>query len=391
MSDNYSKLGASSSKAGVHKALADAGLASQNSYFAGIIPDFCGDENYRAFLHCDGAGTKCIVAHLLAKATGSNHWFSSLPQDAVVMNLDDAVCLGPVQDLVLSNLIARNARLVSDSALSSLLSGYQTFNNTLQALDINIRLAGGETADCGDSVRTLLVDAVLAGRIQLSKLISTDSIVPGDVIVGFSNTGQATYETSPNSGIGSNGLTLARHAIISSQSVSESPEVYDPAIDAAARYRGRFAVTDFVESLGMTAGEALLSPTRTYAPVLLDIYKIVGSDVHGVIHNTGGGQTKVLRFGKNNLYIKDNLFPAPALFKLIQEAGSIPWKEMYEVFNMGHRMEIYLPESRAKEAIAAANRYNIEAQIVGRVERGQEGKNALSLTSEYGSFSFSIG
>lgn len=396
MSKSYSELGASSSKAGVHAALGAAGLAGSSNeagrYFASIYPDAAGDPTYRSFLHCDGAGTKCLVAYLLAKETATPSHFSSLAQDAIVMNLDDVFCVGAVSGLMLSNLIARNGRLVDDAALAAILSGYRDCAAQLDRLGIPVTLAGGETADCGDAVRTLLVDAVLAGRIAVNQLIDPARIVPGDVIVGLSSTGKASYESASNSGIASNGLTLARHSLLSERLLSKYPEVIDAGLPVDRRYRGPYAVTDTVDSLGGTVGEALLSPTRTYAPVLNELYRSLPELPHGVIHNTGGGQTKVLRFANGCKIVKDNLFATPPLFSLIQTCGQIPWREMYEVFNMGHRLELYVAPKHAQAVIDAAQRFGIDAQLVGRVEAAEPASGATSvlLDTQYGVFDYAL-
>ncbi len=375
--DSYQRLGASASKKGIHTALSSAGLGTESDgLFASVLPDFAGDPNYCSFLHCDGAGTKSIVAYLLYRETGRTDYFAGLAQDALVMNLDDVFCIGAPEGLLLSNLVGRNSQLISDDILRVLFESYRNLQEHFAALGVPFTLAGGETADCGDVVRTLLVDAVLAGRLPRSSLVRASNIRPGDLIIGLSSTGKATYETTENSGIGSNGLTLARHALLSAQCAQKYPEVVDPHLSQEIRYRGPYLPTDRAEGLAMPVGEALLSPTRSYAPVLAKIYKLCSDKIHGVIHLTGGGQTKVLRFGKGNRIIKDALYPAPPLFNLIQQHGSVPWREMYQVFNMGHRMELYVDPGCEKSIIDSAAAFNIEAKTIGRVER-----NASSETN----------
>lgn len=389
----YQSLGASANKKGLHQALENAGIEEEKRYFARIGADIAGDPNFASFIHCDGAGTKAIPAYLLYKETGSVEHFSGLSQDALVMNLDDIYCLGEPDTLLLANTIARNAKHIGDDALSVIIQRYRTLCEELKSLGISIELSGGETADMGDVVRTLVVDAVLCGRIKKSNLISTEAIIPGDVIVGFSSTGKSSYEKQSNSGIGSNGLTLARHCLISKEYLKKFPEIVDPATDSSAVYRGPFKVTDTPENLGMSVGEALLSPTRTFAPVLKKAFQTLKSHIHGAIHVTGGGLTKVLRFGKGNLYIKDDVFDVPPLFSLIQRHGNVEWKEMYQVFNMGQRLEVYLPKEHAKELINIASSFNIDAKIIGRVEKNNQssnGENAVRVITKEGTFDYKL-
>lgn len=386
---NYEKLGASASKAGLHKALEKADFKLSSGLFASVIPDIAGDENYLSFLHCDGAGTKSIVAYLAYKESGDVNAFAGLAQDALVMNLDDIFCIGLPENLFLANAIARNAHIIPDDAIGSIVANYQRLCKELSAQGVEIALTGGETADCGDVVRTLLIDAVVGGRIKKENLITTDNILPGDVIVGISSTGQASYEDAPNSGVASNGLTLARHSLISNAYLKDYPEILDPGVDKDVAYRGPFKLSDKPDGLGMSVGEALLSPTRTYAPILAAIFKALGRNVHGVIHQTGGGLSKVLRFGKGCRYIKNNIFDTPPLFKLIQEHGRVEWKEMYQVFNMGHRIELYLPKDVADEAIKISEGFGLEAKVVGYVEKA-EGENEVVVESQNGTFEYKL-
>lgn len=387
----YEQLGASATKAGLHSALDSAGITEQ-PYFARINQDFAGSPDHSSFVHCDGAGTKSIVAYLYYKATGDRRWFRGLAQDALVMNLDDIFCLGIPERMVLSNQIARNAKLIDDGVIAELIGGYKDLIELLSSRGIEIELSGGETADCGDVVRTLLVDAVIAGRIRTSEIIDPRRIKPGDAIVALGSCGKAEYETFQNSGIGSNGLTLARHTLLNSSAREKFPEVQDPGVDHSLAYRGPYQVTDKPDGLEMTVGEALLSPTRTFAPALLEIYKHLGQDVHGAIHLTGGGLSKVLRFGSGNLYKKSNLFPVPPVFKLIQQHGNIPWREMYQVFNMGQRFELYVPAERADEVIAMAWNYRVDARIIGTVEplKGPDKKNRVEVSTENGNFDYTL-
>lgn len=382
----YETLGASASKEGLHRALSEAGLEEETGYFCQLVEDIAGDPAYYSFVHCDGAGTKSIIAYLLYRETGSVEHFAGLAQDALVMNLDDVYCVGVPQSIILSNIINRNKDRFPDSALSVLLKSYAHLCQEYEKLGIPIRLGGGETADCGDIVHTVAIDAIVAGRIPRKAAIDTKGILPGDAIVGFSSTGQSTYESTPNSGIGSNGLTLARHALLSRSSVSKYPEV---GAENEAGWKGPYKVTDFVSSLSSTVGAALVSPTRTYAPILSHVFRELGERVHGCVHCSGGGQTKPLRFGRNVRYVKDALFPVPPLFQLIQDCAQVGWQEMYQVFNMGHRMEIYVPESVVERVIEISLSFGVEAKRIGHVEESPEG-NEVKITSPYGEFVYQL-
>ncbi|MCB0359531.1 MAG: hypothetical protein KDD44_07835, partial [Bdellovibrionales bacterium] len=314
----YSELGVSASKQGLHDALQRAGVESSAGFFAQLGPDIAGDPAYISLLHCDGAGTKALLAYLYACDTNDTSVYASLSQDALVMNLDDILCVGLPSGMSIANAISRNARLIPDEAISRIIGRYKELVDSLNNLGFPLTMTGGETADMGDVVRTLVVDATIAARIPKDRLVDTRNICSGDVIIGLSSTGRASYEDSENSGIGSNGLTLARHALLTEDYLSLYPEVCDPQTAAEHRLRGPFRMTDLPSGLGMSIGKALLSPTRTYAPVLRKVFESLGRDVHGVIHCTGGGQTKVLRFGPGSLkFIKDNLFPEPPVFRLI--------------------------------------------------------------------------
>ena len=390
---DYGTLGASATKAGLHSVLHRAGLAADAGLFARVNDDLSRNPDYYSFLHCDGAGTKSIVAYLCFRETGDRSVFAGLAQDAAVMNIDDIFCLGEPEGLILGNALARNAKLIDDEIIGVIIQSYVRLIEKFQGLGIPLQFSGGETADCADVVRTLLVDAVVAGRIRRDKIIDNRRIVPGDVIIGLSSTGKASYESAGNSGISSNGLTLARHALLSSKYSANYPEVVDPALAKDKAYQGPYAVTDLPKGLNMSVGNALLSPTRSYSPVLLRLLRQLGNDIHGLIHCTGGGQGKVLRFGTGNLYIKDNLFPVPPIFALIQETAAIDWREMYQVFNMGHRLEVYAPKCRAAEVIGIAKEFSIAAQEVGRVAENPAGvrdKNRLQIDSPQGKFAYEI-
>ena len=397
MDEKYKKLGASADKAGLHGALSKAGIAAPEHLFAQVIPDLAGDGNYYSFLHCDGAGTKSIIAFLMYRETGDPECFAGLAQDALVMNLDDVFCIGRPSSLALANLIARNLKLIDDHVLEQIFARYRQLSERLAQLGVPIELCGGETADCGDIVRTLVVDAVLTGRIEKARVIRNDRIGPGDVIVGFSSTGQTTYEEEENSAIAANGMSLARHALLSQNKIEDLVHILDPELNLRNAYTGPYAITDEPPELGMSIGKALLSPTRTYAPVLARIYEDLeesgcGDAIHGAIHCTGGGQTKVLRFGKGLHFIKNNLFDLPPLFALIQQHGEVSWHEMYKVFNMGHRFELYVKESVVDRIIAIARDFQLEAKEVGYVKPGMKttSSNNLTIESNYGIFEYSL-
>ncbi len=388
MSDNkkpslkYATLGASADKDGLHEILDTLGALPTDNYFCQLIEDIAGDPAYQSFIHCDGAGTKTIVSYLWYKETGSPDYFARLAQDALVMNLDDVYCLGDVESLVLANAIARNSSHITDSLLSPVIKNYYTLGKTLAAHTIPITISGGETADCGDIVRTLVVDATIFGRIPKSSLITPDAIVPGDVIISFASDGKASYENEPNSGIGSNGLTLARHALLHRSNAERFPEILNPSIESSISYQGPFTVTDTPKELGgMSIGDALSSPTRTYAPILKKLFSsIPKQDLHAIIHLTGGAHGKVLRFLPSGCrVVKESLFTPPPIFSLIQEHGRVSAEEMYRVCNMGGRLEIFCPEVHAKTIIDTASSYNIAAKISGFVESHSEKEVILKV------------
>jgi phosphoribosylformylglycinamidine cyclo-ligase len=381
-SSAYATLGASSAKDGVLRAI---GEGSTSRYFASPSPDPAGDPAFAYFLHADGAGTKSIVAYLLYRETGDPSWFRSLAIDSLVMNLDDVACAGGLGSLTLSNTIGRNRHLIPDEAITQIIQGYREITERLKPYGIDITLSGGETADVGDLVRTVIVDSTLSARVPRKNLVDTYRVAPGDLIIGFSSTGQSSLEDAPNSGMGSNGLTLARNALLSSYHSEKYPEVSAPQISRDIAYRGRFKVTDMVTSLGMTVGQALLSPTRTYAPLISGLLRQFGPEIHSLIHCTGGGQTKIKRFGKNVRFEKDNLFPTPPLFSLIQELGGVPWHEMYAVFNMGHRLEACVNPSIADEIVDISSQFGIAARVIGQLTL-KDGDNEVVITSPHGRF-----
>ncbi len=380
----YAALGASSSKAGMLKSL---NLGKTSTYFAQPIPDVTGDPDYFSVLHADGAGTKSIIAYLAYKETGDISWFKSLAQDSLIMNLDDIACIGAFESLSLSNTIGRNRNRVPDEAIGEIVKGYNDLCLLLKEHGININMAGGETADMGDVIQTLVIDSTLFARVKRNEIISTEKICSGDVIIGLSSTGRSTYESVENSGIGSNGLTLARHALIHPKYAEKYPEILDATIDKSKAYRGKLSIFDKLPGSELSIAEALLSPTRTYAPVIKKAKTALAGDLHAVIHCSGGALTKSLRFGQSKHYIKNNLFKDPAIFSFIQETLEVPWNEMYAVFNMGQRMEVYCPESRAQEIIDISKSYGIEAQKIGYVE-DSKGENQITINSSHGSFEY---
>lgn len=373
--DSYTEVGASASKEGVHRALGKG----RSAHFCELLPDPADPENYFAALHADGAGTKSIPAYILFRETGAPSVFSSLSQDSLVMNLDDLACVGAFEGLILSNTIGRNRFLIPDDVVSAVIDGYKSCVAGLREQGIEIALAGGETADMGDVIRTLVVDSTLSARVRKDAAVSTNRIAAGDIIIGLSSTGRAKGESRENSGIGSNGLTLARHALIHRKYAERYPEIMDPALPLNRAYRGALDLFDNLPGTSLSVGEALLSPTRSFAPIIRRCLLELGDTVHGIIHCTGGGQTKALRFGRGVRFIKDELFPCPGLFALIQSSGGIPWREMYSVFNMGHRMEILTPPDNLKTIVDIARDFGVEAKRIGFVDKSP-GENALLIS-----------
>ncbi len=384
-SASYAALGASSAKAGVLKAVGETDGAR---YFASPLPDVAGDPESAFFLHADGAGTKSIIAYLAFRESGSVLPFRYLAYDSMAMNLDDVACSGGVEGLFLSNTIGRNRAVIPDSAVAEIVTGYREYTEILATEGISVQLGGGETADMSDLVRTVVVDSTLCARIPRSQLVDTWRVTPGDVIVGFSSTGKSRYETQANSGIGSNGLTLARHVMLNSEYVIKYPEIVDPALSKDLAYRGSFKLSDTPAGLGMSVGEALLSPTRSYTPLIKVLLATLGDKIHSLIHCTGGGQAKAKRFGRGVRYEKNNLFPTPPIFSLIQSHGNIPWEEMYAVFNMGHRLEACVDPASVPQVIALGEQFGIAAQVVGRVTSSDTG-NEVVISSPHGVFRYS--
>ncbi len=384
----YQKLGVSATKDDVHRAVAGTDPGLFPGAFCRIgIDVLAGDPQYCSALHSDDAGTKAIVAYLLFRETGDPSVFRGIAQDALVMNLDDLLCIGAVDRFLLGNTINRNSFVIPGSVIAEVINGYADLVRTLAPLGIEIVPTGGETADMNDAVRTIIVGATLATRLPRNDVIDNSRIEPGDLIVGFSSTGQANWENHPNSGIGDNGLTLARHALLHRDYGLRFPESLDPGVDPAAAYRGPFHLEDQPAGLGMKIGQAILSPTRTYAPLVRRIFDAVGrSAIHGLVHATGGGQTKCKGFGEKIAYVKKSLFPVPRLFELIAEHGKVEAKEMYQAFNMGHRLEAMVPPNIASKLIDIAHSMGIEARVVGYCESAPS--NQVHLETPLGTFDY---
>ncbi|MCI6069553.1 MAG: AIR synthase-related protein [Bacteroidales bacterium] len=379
--------GVSAMKEDVHNAIKhiDKGLFPQA--FCKIIPDILGgDPDYCNIMHADGAGTKSSLAYMYWKETGDLSVWKGIAQDALVMNTDDLLCVGAVDNILVSSTIGRNKMLIPGEVISAIINGTDELLAQLRDMGIGIYATGGETADVGDLVRTIIVDSTVTCRMKRKDVIDNARIQPGDVIVGLSSCGQATYETEYNGGMGSNGLTSARHDVFAKYLAEKYPESFDKAVPEELVYSGNYRLTDDVEGSPLNAGKLVLSPTRTYAPVIKALLDEMRLEIHGMVHCTGGAQTKVLHFvGDNCKVIKDNMFPVPPLFKAIAEQSGTDWAEMYKVFNMGHRMEIYVRPELAEKVIALSQSFHIDAQIVGRIE---EGEKSLTIQSEFGTFHY---
>ena len=387
-SKRYALRGVSASKEDVHNAIKniDKGLFPQA--FCKIVPDYLtNDDEYCLIMHADGAGTKSSLAYMYWKETGDLSVWKGIAQDALIMNIDDLICVGATDNIMLSSTIGRNKNLIPGEVLSAIINGTEELIEELKSFGVSIHSTGGETADVGDLVRTIIVDSTVTARMKRKDVIDNANIQAGDVIVGLASFGQANYEKSYNGGMGSNGLTSARHDVFDKYLAIKYPESFDAAVPNELVYSGKVKLTDAVENSPIDAGKLVLSPTRTYAPVIKKILSQFSSkEIHGMVHCSGGAQTKVLHFVENVHVIKDNLFPIPPLFKLIQEQSKTDWKEMYQVFNCGHRMEIYVPEHVAQEIINISESFGVEAQIIGRVEANQGKK--LTINSEFGVFEY---
>ena len=381
----YDLRGVSASKEDVHAAIKNVDKGIFPKAFCKIIPDILGgDPDYCNIMHADGAGTKSSLAYMYWRETGDLSVWKGIAQDALIMNIDDLLCVGATDNILVSSTIGRNKLLVSGDVIAAIINGTEELLARLRELGVNAVSTGGETADVGDLVRTIIVDSTVTCRMRRSDVIDNANISGGDVIVGLSSYGQATYETSYNGGMGSNGLTSARHDVFSKELARKYPESYDAAVPEELVYSGGLSLTQAVEGTPLDAGRLVLSPTRTYAPVIKKILDVMRKDIHGMVHCSGGAQTKVMHFVENKHVIKDNLFPVPPLFELIHEQSGTDWHEMYKVFNMGHRMEIYVAPQYAEKIIDIASEFNIDARVIGRVEDAPE--NKLTIISDKGTF-----
>ncbi len=373
--ESYLSRGVSPTKDDVKAAVKNQSKGVFPGAFCKLIEDVAGDEEYCTAIHADGAGTKSSVAYLMYKETGNYDWFKGLAQDSLVMNTDDLACAGVTKNLMLSNTIGRNAHLVDGKAIAKVIEGYDEVINKLKDLGIDIKMCGGETADVGDLVRTLIVDSTLVARAKRSDIVNAANIKPGNVIVGLASFGQATYEDSYNSGISSNGLTAARHLLLSKYYYENYKESFSDTISEDKAYCGKFRLTDNLPGTDITVGQGILSPTRTFLPVISRVLAAHKDEIYGIIHCTGGGQAKCRDFGHGLKYVKDNMFELPPIFKAIYESGDIPMKEMFQVFNCGHRIEFYCDESAKEDIMSIASSFNIGSRIIGHVEKSSDGNN----------------
>lgn len=387
-SKRYALRGVSAAKEDVHNAIKNIDKGLFPKAFCKIVPDYLtNDADYCLIMHADGAGTKSSLAYMYWKETGDISVWKGIAQDALIMNIDDLLCVGAVDNIMLSSTIGRNKNLIPGEVLSAIINGTEELIEELKSFGVTINSTGGETADVGDLVRTIIVDSTVTARMKRKDVVDNANIKAGDVIVGLASFGQAKYEKSYNGGMGSNGLTSARHDVFAKYLAEKYPESYDASVPNDLVYSGNVKLTDAVEGSPIDAGKLVLSPTRTYAPIIKKILeKYTPQDIHGMVHCSGGAQTKVLHFVDNVHVVKDNLFPVPPLFKLIQQQSGTDWKEMYQVFNCGHRMELYVPAEIANDIIAISESFGVDAQIVGRVESSDSKK--LTINSEYGTFEY---
>ncbi|WP_425657665.1 AIR synthase related protein [Tenacibaculum ascidiaceicola] len=388
VSKRYAQRGVSASKEDVHNAIKNIDKGLFPKAFCKIVPDYLtNDDDYCLIMHADGAGTKSSLAYMYWKETGDISVWKGIAQDALIMNIDDLLCVGATDNIMLSSTIGRNKSNIPGEVLSAIINGTEELINELKEFGVTIHSTGGETADVGDLVRTIIVDSTVTARIKRADVIDNANIKEGDVIVGLESFGQATYEKEYNGGMGSNGLTSARHDVFHKYLAEKYPESFDASVPSDLVYSGNTKLTDEVADSPIDAGKLVLSPTRTYAPIIKEILsKYSSEDVHGMIHCSGGAQTKILHFVDNLHVVKDNMFPIPPLFKLIQEQSKTDWKEMYQVFNCGHRMELYVSQEVAEDIIAISKSFNVNAQVVGRVEASD--KKQLTIKSEYGTFKY---
>lgn len=388
VSKRYAQRGVSASKEDVHNAIKNIDKGLFPKAFCKIVPDYLtNDEDYCFIMHADGAGTKSSLAYMYWKETGDISVWKGIAQDALIMNIDDLLCVGATDNIMLSSTIGRNKSKIPGEVLSAIINGTEELIKDLKKFGVTIHSTGGETADVGDLVRTIIVDSTVSARMKRSEVIDNANIKAGDLIVGLASFGQASYETEYNGGMGSNGLTSARHDVFHKYLAEKYPESFDAAVPEEFVYSGNTKLTDKVENSPINAGKLVLSPTRTYAPIMKEILsKFTSEDIHGMIHCSGGAQTKILHFVDNLHIVKDNMFAVPPLFKLIQEQSKTDWKEMYQVFNCGHRMEIYVSPEIAEAIIAISKSFNVNAQIVGKVEAAE--KKKLTIKSEFGVFEY---
>ncbi len=386
-SGRYNQRGVSASKEDVHNAIKNIDKGLFPKAFCKIVPDYLGGDNdYCNIMHADGAGTKSSLAYMYWKETGDISVWKNIAQDALIMNIDDLICVGACENILLSSTIGRNKNKIPGEVIAAIINGTSELCNELSDLGITIIPTGGETADVGDLVRTIIVDSTVTCRMKRSEVIDASNIKPGDVIIGFSSFGQASYEKSYNGGMGSNGLTSARHDVFAKYLASKYPESFDPEVPSNLVYSGTYKLTQLIEELGIDAGKLVLSPTRTYAPIVKKVLDSFRKDIDGIIHCSGGAQTKVLNFVENVHVIKDNLFPTPPLFSIIQKESGTDWIEMYKVFNMGHRLEIYTNPESADQIINISKSFNVDAQIIGRVEPWNGKK--VTIKSEHEIFEY---
>ena len=383
----YNLRGVSADKEDVHNAIKNVDKGLFPKAFCKIVPDYLtGSDDHCVVMHADGAGTKSALAYMYWKETGDISVWKGIAMDAITMNIDDLLCVGAIDNILLSSTIGRNKNLIPGEVISEIINGTEEILTELRSHGIGIYSTGGETADVGDLVRTIIVDSTVTARMKKSDVISNNNIKAGDVIVGLASFGQACYESEYNGGMGSNGLTSARHDVFSKYLSEKFPESYDAAVPSDLVYSGSKKLTDSIEGSPIDAGKLVLSPTRTYAPIIAEMLKSHRDSIHGMVHCSGGAQTKVLHFIESGHVIKDNFLPVPPLFRIIQEESNTPWNEMFKVFNMGHRMELYVPAEIADGIIAISKSFNVDAQIIGRVE---EGEKKLTIRSEFGEFIYS--
>ncbi len=388
ISKRYAQRGVSASKEDVHNAIKNIDKGLFPKAFCKIVPDYLtNDDDYCLVMHADGAGTKSSLAYMYWKETGDVSVWKGIAQDALIMNIDDLLCIGATDNIMLSSTIGRNKNLISGEVISAIINGTEELIEDLKSFGVTIHSTGGETADVGDLVKTIIVDSTVTARIKRKDVIDNANISEGDLIVGLESFGQATYETEYNGGMGSNGLTSARHDVFHKSLASKYPESFDAAVPEELVYSGQVKLTDSVDDSPIDAGKLVLSPTRTYAPIIKAILNKYNSDsIHGMVHCSGGAQTKILHFIDNLHIVKDNMFGIPPLFKLIQEQSKTDWKEMYQVFNCGHRMELYVKPEVANDLISISKSFNVDARIIGRVEASEQKR--LTIKSEYGVFEY---